>query len=76
MQRTPLAILAAVLVALTCFSGAAVAQTDGTDGADCSVVIEDDETILSLLGGGDGGIVVTTRKLFEIVVQLLTGNCV
>jgi hypothetical protein len=75
--RKPLAIVFAALLTITLLSSGAVAQTDGTDtqSEGCTVVIDDDRTILDLLGGGDGGIVLTTQKLFEIVVQLLTGNC-
>ena len=73
--RKPLAIAFAALLAITLLSSGAVAQSDGTDAEGCTVVIEDDETILDLLGGGDGGIVVTAQRLFEIVLQLLTANC-
>ncbi|WP_424017166.1 hypothetical protein ACOZ4N_14965 [Halorientalis pallida] len=75
--RKPLAIVFAALLTITLLSSGAVAQTSGSDGPSdgCTVVIDDDQTILDLLGGGDGGIVVTTQKLFEIVIQLITGNC-
>lgn len=75
--RKPLAIVFAALLTITLLSSGAIAQTNGSDGSSdgCTVVIDDDQTILDLLSGGDGGIVVTTQKLFEIVIQLLTGNC-
>lgn len=75
--RKPLAVaFAALLIVPLCSSGA-VAQTNGTESPSdgCTVVIDDDRTILDLLGGGDGSIVITTQKLFEVVIQLITGNC-